>query len=254
MTTTSECPICFDIINSTNQTITECGHAFHTNCLMKNVMHNGFGCPYCRAKMCEEPETSLSDEEEDSDYSGTDDADEEDGSELETGDEEDIQDWLAHERIHRTEERAFANLRRLFTENEEELQEEPAQVPQYQQNEEEGSLDSTDSESDSDDEHSLAGERIDSGRERPTTDYITQKLMQRGINMGHLVKLMIVEYPLYDDIMTRRHYRRDTRNLHDQLRDIINNYDAREEEEYDTPDDDDEEEEHGQQIIALDLD
>lgn len=246
-TTISECPICFETIGANNQTITECGHVFHTNCLMKNVMHNGFGCPYCRAKMCEEPEEPQ-DDEEDSDYSETED---DDASELETEDEEDIQDWLVQERIQRTEERAFANLRRLFGEEDE-------VIPQHQTvpHEEQDEDDDSDSDSDSDsDDNSLAGERFDSGRERPTTDYITQKLMQRGINMGHLVKLMLAgEYPLYDDIMSRRNYRRDTYNLHDQVRDIINNYDAQEEYNDDSEEQEQEQDQQQQHVqnIALD--
>ena len=65
-----DCPICMDCIESTtkNCVTTECGHCFHTNCLMTSVAHNGFGCPYCRAAMAEEPEedeeTIYSDEEE----------------------------------------------------------------------------------------------------------------------------------------------------------------------------------------------
>lgn len=71
-----ECPICMDCIESTtkNCVTTDCGHCFHTNCLMQNVAHNGFGCPYCRTIMAEEP-----DEEEESvvyDY-GNDEEDEE---------------------------------------------------------------------------------------------------------------------------------------------------------------------------------
>lgn len=249
--TTHECPICFDIINSTNQTITECGHVFHTNCLMKNVMHNGFGCPYCRTRMCEDEhladDQDDEENEEDSDYSEHDES-------IETEDEEEIRDWLVQERIQRTEERAFANLRQLFGEVDE-------QFPPQQDNNEDDDSDSdfdtvddddhSDSDSDSD---SLADERMDSGRERPTTDYITEKLMQRGINMGHLVKLMLAgEYPLYDDIMSRRNYRRDTRNLHDQVRDIINNYDPQE--EYDNDSEEQENQENQQEtrpIIALD--
>jgi len=53
----TECPICMDIIEtSKNCVTTECGHCFHSSCLMKNVAHNGFGCPYCRTTMAEEPE------------------------------------------------------------------------------------------------------------------------------------------------------------------------------------------------------
>jgi len=53
-----DCPICMDCIESTskNCVTTECGHCFHTNCLMKSVAHNGFGCPYCRTVMAEQPE------------------------------------------------------------------------------------------------------------------------------------------------------------------------------------------------------
>jgi hypothetical protein len=53
-----DCPICMDCIESTtkNCVTTDCGHCFHTNCLMQNVAHNGFGCPYCRTIMAEEPE------------------------------------------------------------------------------------------------------------------------------------------------------------------------------------------------------
>lgn len=62
-----ECPICMDDIMEVNFVITECGHTFHTSCLMKNAAHNGFGCPYCRAVMAEVPE----EEEEEDDYSSS---------------------------------------------------------------------------------------------------------------------------------------------------------------------------------------
>ena len=49
---TADCPICMDNIKSCiNCTITECGHIFHTRCLMKNILYNGLGCPYCRTQM-----------------------------------------------------------------------------------------------------------------------------------------------------------------------------------------------------------
>ena len=52
-----ECPICMDDIDVTKNCITtECGHRFHTSCVMRNVAHNGFGCPMCRTAMAEEPE------------------------------------------------------------------------------------------------------------------------------------------------------------------------------------------------------
>ena len=65
-----ECPICFDAIEGeTNKLVTECGHIFHTNCLMKNVSHNGFGCPYCRSIMAEKIDESDSDSESESEWS-----------------------------------------------------------------------------------------------------------------------------------------------------------------------------------------
>jgi len=58
-----DCPICMESFSSCNdKTMTECGHCFHTSCLMKNAAHNGFGCPYCRKVLAESPK-----EEEDED-------------------------------------------------------------------------------------------------------------------------------------------------------------------------------------------
>lgn len=56
-----ECPICIDEIDmSKNCVKTECGHWFHASCLLTNIAHNGFGCPYCRTVMADE----IADEEE----------------------------------------------------------------------------------------------------------------------------------------------------------------------------------------------
>lgn len=61
-----ECCICMDSIvdKNINCVTTECGHTFHTNCLMANISHNGFGCPYCRQVMAEEPQDTEDDESE----------------------------------------------------------------------------------------------------------------------------------------------------------------------------------------------
>jgi hypothetical protein len=84
-----------------NIVVTECGHKFHTNCLMKSVAHNGFGCPYCRAKMAEEIEDSDSD---DDGYNGM---------------SEDSED---QEALDREENRALGGVRWLFNRaNDEEL-------------------------------------------------------------------------------------------------------------------------------------
>ena len=48
----SECPICFEVMeNDNNKITTECGHKFHSNCFLKNVVHNGFNCPCCRKEL-----------------------------------------------------------------------------------------------------------------------------------------------------------------------------------------------------------
>ena len=65
-----DCPICMEIIvTSTNCVTTECGHIFHSSCLMKNTSINGYGCPCCRTQMAEEPDESINsdDDEYDSD-------------------------------------------------------------------------------------------------------------------------------------------------------------------------------------------
>jgi len=74
MSCPKECPICMDDIMEINFVITECGHSFHTSCLMKNAAHNGFGCPYCRAVMAEVPE----EEDEEDDYSSSEEEEDDD--------------------------------------------------------------------------------------------------------------------------------------------------------------------------------
>ena len=60
-----ECSICMDDIDFKKNCITtDCQHHFHASCLMRNIAHNGFGCPYCRTVMAEVP-----DDDDDSDFS-----------------------------------------------------------------------------------------------------------------------------------------------------------------------------------------
>jgi hypothetical protein len=97
------CPICMDdLVSTANFTKTECGHCFHTSCLMRNVAHNGFGCPYCREKMAEEPDT-----DEDSEY-------------------EDEMSEISHEESGLYDDNALTSMRMLFQQvNGEEIEEEP---------------------------------------------------------------------------------------------------------------------------------
>jgi len=89
----SECPICMEIIDlCKNCATTECGHKFHSNCLMKSIAFNGFGCPYCRFEMVEEIDDSDDEDDEEDDEEGGEEGEErenEDGGD----DEEDDEDY-----------------------------------------------------------------------------------------------------------------------------------------------------------------
>lgn len=100
-----ECPICMEKIEANvNQVITECGHTFHCKCLMQNITHNGYGCPYCRTKMAEEVEEEEEEEEED--------------------DEEDEDDWTEYSE-EGLEDHVFTSFRMFFQQlNGEEVEEE----------------------------------------------------------------------------------------------------------------------------------
>jgi hypothetical protein len=68
MTEYDECPICMEYIETNkNIIITECGHKFHCKCLMRNIEHNGFGCPYCRTEMADVHEEQLDEEDDEED-------------------------------------------------------------------------------------------------------------------------------------------------------------------------------------------
>jgi len=85
----SECPICMENIElNKNCVTTECGHNFHTNCLMKNVAFNGFGCPYCRFEMVEE--ISDSEDEDDDEEERDDDVDDDDDDDDSEVDDDDV--------------------------------------------------------------------------------------------------------------------------------------------------------------------
>ena len=53
-----ECPICFEVIHETvNRTITECGHCFHSSCLIKHTVLTNMGCPLCRYVLADIPDS-----------------------------------------------------------------------------------------------------------------------------------------------------------------------------------------------------
>jgi hypothetical protein len=169
-----ECPICMDEINGEkNKVTTECGHCFHTSCLMKNVAHNGFGCPYCRDAMAEEPADNNSDEEYD-EFS----IEEEEGTDY--------------------SDNVLRGARWLF-----------------QRAEGEEVDDDQDSVLDEEEEN-------DEPVDRPSVDYIVEKLVQRGVTMADIVKsILLVDHPEYQD---EESFEREDNELFGKLRIIISNY------------------------------
>jgi len=46
------CSLCHNHIEiDRNYTVTDCGHKFHTSCLVNNVQEIGIGCPSCSLNM-----------------------------------------------------------------------------------------------------------------------------------------------------------------------------------------------------------
>jgi hypothetical protein len=171
-----ECPICMDEIEGEkNKVTTDCGHCFHTTCLMKNVAHNGFNCPYCRDVMAEEPPDNNSDEEYD---------------EFSFDEEEEGPDYS---------DNVLRGARWLFQRAEgEELDDEEDSVFEEEEEENEEQLD------------------------RPSVEYIVQKLVQRGVTMADVVKsILLVDHPEYQD---NESFEREDNELFGKFRIIISNY------------------------------
>jgi hypothetical protein len=75
-----ECPICLEELDAIkNRATTECGHCFHTSCLVKHSVLTNIVCPLCRNDLADIPEEEYdsyddSDEGEDDEYEESDDA------------------------------------------------------------------------------------------------------------------------------------------------------------------------------------
>ena len=177
MTTHTECPICMDDIKlNANCVTTECGHCFHASCLMRNVAHNGFGCPYCRTTMAEEPE-----EDDDSEWS-------------EISNEEEMFDDFALRGF-----RFFMNNIEGEEHDQEDATEEQEDIEEAQQEEEELATNA-----------------------KPPVAFIAEKLLERGVTMEHLLKIVLRDHDEYD-----RHdeeFQRVDDDVFGKIRIIISNY------------------------------
>ena len=82
-----ECPICLDDIQGLKNCVTtDCGHTFHCRCLMTNIAHNGFACPFCRAELADVAEDDEDSDDEDAPARYEDDTDDDEFSD--DGDED----------------------------------------------------------------------------------------------------------------------------------------------------------------------
>jgi hypothetical protein len=189
-----ECSICLDCIDGTkNQVVTECGHCFHASCLMKNVSHNGFGCPYCRTTMAEE---QAKDEDEESEYSDYTDIF-----------EEDVYDDYSLRGMRWMFQRAEGE---ELDEEEDDAIEEAAPVVRNLPEREEGEV-----EEDSEDEE-------ETPQAIPTAEFIAYRLERGRVTMDMLVKAMLaLDHDEYGD---NREYNEMESNIFGRLRTIISNY------------------------------
>ena len=88
--TNEECPICYDeITNKANKTITECGHCFHSSCLIKHAVLTNTGCPMCRQQLADIEESESESDTNSYSDSESDDYDEDDADEEEEDEDED---------------------------------------------------------------------------------------------------------------------------------------------------------------------
>jgi hypothetical protein len=194
-----ECSICLVSIDTNkNHVTTECGHQFHTTCLLSNVAYNGFGCPYCRSEMVDESVSKHMHEEEDDDDDNDFDEDEDDDEDQ----EQQESDVLRGFRFM---------LERVTGEN-------------------------LTNEDDVVEENEYLNEDVDDDSEnhRPSVALISKKLSENGVTIETFVKALLVDHEEYNDERVEEFYEIND-GIFDKIRDIINNYSPQQEEELEDP-------------------
>jgi len=157
-----ECPICMDAIEyNNNRTTTACGHTFHSNCIMMNISHNGFACPFCRTEMVENPKEDHEDDED--------------------------EEYVIYEENERNqqENKAFQEMRLMF----QEVQGEKSEESEEEESEEEESEDE-----ENEDEEIEGEEEI---IRLPSATFICDKLKKKGVTMEDLVKALLLNHSQY---------------------------------------------------------
>jgi len=231
--TTTDCPICMEVVHSTvNCVITECGHTFHTRCLLTNIVHNGFGCPYCRTEMVPE-ELLQGDDEEDDEMDESFIEEDED----EEGREEDRHNWLTAPlndggvTIRRGQmnrlmmyERSHSTMRLMFARLEDDAEAEPEDVDfedystiasdNYSFDEEDFTESESDSDAESETDSEYVGGVVDEVAEEaaramanhlPSVSHITYSLERAEYGVDDFVRILLHnEYPQYSSIIESR--------------------------------------------------
>ena len=201
-----ECPICMmEIDGSNNRVTTECGHAFHTKCLLSNVAFNGFGCPYCRSEMVEESVANHlhEDDDEDDDEDGDDEDDDDDEIDNDEDNQLNESDMLRGFRfmLERTTGEILTNQDDILEENEYEI------------------------------------ELLREEKPKPSVALISKKLSENGITFETLIKALLIDHKEYSDYFDKdtneegEDYTFISDNLYDKIHDIIEEYSPDQEED-----------------------
>ena len=230
MSSNDECPICYDWIDrGKNCVVTECGHTFHTGCLMKNVKINGFSCPSCRGLMVKECEEEVEEE--------TIVTEEEESEEEES--EEDLSEYTYDERRSENEEELVTEetyRRRRIRSMEIKRMREQAQIEYDIFMEQRLNASSHEAE----DEYVMSGfrwlfqqaneeeleeeleEQDEENREAPSVAYVTEQLEMRGVTIEHLVSASLRCVSAYDSSMMSHDYINDQIVIH--INNIVYDY------------------------------
>lgn len=199
-----ECPICMIEIDGTNNRVTtECGHAFHTKCLLSNVAFNGFGCPYCRSEMVEESVVNHLHEDDEDDDDEEDDDDNDDEIDNDEDNQLNESDMLRGFRfmLERTTGEILTNQDDILEENEYEI------------------------------------ELLREEKPKPSVALISKKLSENGITFETLIKALLIDHKEYSDYFDKdtneegEDYTFISDNLYDKIHDIIDDYSPEQEED-----------------------
>lgn len=264
--TDKDCPICMEEIDTKiNYVITECGHKFHTKCLLTNVAHNGFGCPYCRKEMIDEEEQDDSESEEHNDALNTGffmEDEEDDADSWHPGDDDGDDEDVNVEQSDTINRNAFLGMRRMFAmaEGEEPESEEESETEDSDDSESGDDSDSSTSEASEEDVSEEEDEELQRRRRRhvmrtdlritttelrveenrlfnnalPNINYIRSRISSTAygdmsfeeLTTALLRLTMWREYPQYERMIGNRVARRLDHNLWMTLNQIIEGYQA----------------------------